>query len=340
MLAALRQNLTLKIISLMVSVFMYVYVQADRNPIVSRLMIAAIRTLNQPEGLEVETAQQQVEVNVTGPKMLMDHLKDSSVKALVDLRGVHSTESKPALVRINFICSTLPTEEAGKLTFESTSRSISVQLFPQVRRMMLVTPLYTQEPPAGFQYGKPELHPNRVTLTGRSERINRVEHLVVNASPNEAGAVIDGDFPIIPQDSQSRFVDNVTIIPDSVHVSVPLIELPSSRIVTVSAAILDLPLPPYKLVSVSVAPNHVKIEGKPAKVNHLFTLNTEEISVKEFTENREVEASLTAIPDVVFRDMDGHVINRVKVRITISKSAAPIVSIPTNSSATQKSVTP
>ncbi len=320
MLATIRQNLTLKIISILVSIFMYIYVQADRNPMVTRLVIAAVHPINQPEGLEVEASQQQVEVNVTGPKALLDHLKDSSIRAIADLKGIQSADKKSALVRINFSCSTLPAQENAKLTYDSPIRSVNFQLFDQKRRDMLVTPLYTQAPPSGFQYGKPELHPARVTVFGRGDRLSRVEQLVVNASPTEAGEVIEGDFPISPRDTQNRFVDGVTISPDTVHVSVPLTELPSSRIVTVSAGVVDLPLPPYKLISVSVTPSQVKIEGKPAKINQIFTLLTEDISIRELTETKEFDASLISLPDINFRDVDGHPLNRVKVKITIGKS--------------------
>jgi YbbR domain-containing protein len=334
MLSSLRQNLFLKIFSLIAAITLYIYVQGERNPTVTRILIATLQVANVAAGVEVVPEREQVEVTVTGPRQIVERVQDSDIRATLDLSDPKIMTLKNTLVRLNLRLQNLPPEMASQISLDSPTRVVKVDIYPQKKTQLRVYPRYPKDPPAGFRYGSPRVLPEFVTVTGREDRINRIERLIVNASPPETGASIEGEFLVLARDSNDKPVDNVTIQPPSVRVSVQLLEEPYSKIVTVSPNISDLPLPPYKLAGVRVEPNQVKLVGRPNQLNQVFTIATEEISVRDLSdskETRDILVNLSHSPDIIVRDLNDRPISQVKVTVTIRRVSAPATPTPPTS---------
>lgn len=319
---SLRQNLFLKIVSLVIAILIYVFVQSERNPTITRPMIATVIYEKIAPGLELVNAKQQVDVTVTGPKQLVDSLKDTDIRAMADMSKFQNDAVKNPLVRLRFEIVNLPAERKREISIDSLMPTVPVEVYPQEKRFMEVVAKYPQNPPAGYHYGRADVRPSRVQVIGRADRLNTVKRLIAIASPPEAGASIDDDFKVSARDADDNPVPNVRIEPDTVHIAVPLLSEPSEKIVTVSPSIPDQPQPPYRLVNVTVMPNKIKIVGKLERIAPIFTLQTEDIPARALTENQEFEASLTIPNDIKVRDLDGHEITHVTVRLSISKASS------------------
>src|SRR5579884_3901565 len=287
MLHRLRENLLLKIISLVASVLLWFYVQVERPPSLMRTVFARVVPQGAPPNVDIQNLPQQLPVSVVGPVASVERLKNGDIQALVDLHNVRSDQPGPAN--------------------------------PQQQRQMAVVPLYPKEPPAGFHYGRPEVRPRVVTITGRADRLNQVDRLVVLAAPPEFGAPIEGDFPVHARDGDNDVVDGVKVEPEKVHVAVPLIEEPSAKIVTISPTIIDQPEPPYVLKSITVRPNQIKLTGRPERLNQLFTVPTEDIPTRNLTGDQKIEANLNIPPDVTAFDLEGRRLTRVTVSVEVRK---------------------
>src|SRR5882762_8493290 len=77
----LRQNLLLKIIALATSILLYIFVQQERNPTFSRQLLAPVVYVNKPSNVEISNETSQVEVQVTGPRAIVEQIKDGEIKA-------------------------------------------------------------------------------------------------------------------------------------------------------------------------------------------------------------------------------------------------------------------
>jgi YbbR domain-containing protein len=317
----LRENLLLKTISLLAAIFLYVYVEAERNPTITHTLIAPIIRLNPPPDLDIESDQQRLEISVTGPRAIVDRLKDNDIHAQADLQSVKANPSRLASVRLTYSLPTLPSDMTQQLIFDPPTPMYRVHVYQQQTRRMPVEAFYPKEPLQGFHYGHAQVTPQRVTVSGREDRVKSVARLVINAEPSETNATIDGDFDVSARDSDNNTVEGVKLEPDTVHLRVPLVEELPARIVTVSPSIQDLPMPPYTLVNVMVLPNKVKIAGRPERLDKIFTVSTEDISVRDMTQDQELEANLIKPPDIDLRDLSGNPIQRVKVRLFIRKPA-------------------
>lgn len=320
---SLRNNLFLKIISLLASIVLYVYVQGERNPIVNRGFIANIVQENVPPDMEIETPQQQVEVSITGPRQIVDRLTNANIRASVDLRNLTGSKPTNMLVSLKFKFTNLPPDQIRELTIEPAQKTLRVQAYPQQIREIAVRAEYPRDPPAGFRYGPAEINPARVKVSGRADLLDRIVRIIANASPSDTGGVIAGDFPISARDSDNKPVDNVQIEPDSVHVNVPLVvELPS-KIVFVSPIVSEQPLAPYRLVSATPTPDRLKITARPGRIEQVSLLQTEDISARDLTETQNLTVNLMIPPDIEVRDLEGHPVKQVKVRLVIRKVTSP-----------------
>ena len=317
----LRQNLSLKLVSLAAALLLYVYVQQERNPTVPRTLLADVVFKNLPTGYEINPDTPRITVSVTGPRPSVERLKDGDIKAYADV-GNLSSNQPASPVRLTY---ELP-KSTPDVQIDSQSDFVKVQIFKQKTRKLRVEPIYRKEAPAGLRYGEPTVHPSQVTFRGREDHVNSRRQNLAIASSTEPKASIDGDFSLVPWDADNNIVEGITIEPDTVHVTVPQLLEPSEKTVMVSVTIADQTTPPYHTTGPVAVPQSVKIIGSPERVKTVNQVETEPVYIHDLTSSQSIRVSLIARPDVQVRDLQGNPITHVTVTIPISKSpAAPPV---------------
>ncbi len=322
----IRRNFWYKFISLATAVMLYFYVQAERNPNVSRAFTTPVVIEHKPDSVEVQTDTLKAKVNVTGPRSILDLLKEGDLRISADFAGtpVDKVASQKLHCRYDLIGSAL--EHRAELSFDPPEPvRLPVMVFPQKTIQMSVSVHYLREAPTGFRYNAAEVKPSKIKVTGRLDRVERIERLVVNAVGGESGASIEGDFMVTARDSNNNPVEEVTLSPATVHVTIPLVVEPYSKIVSVSPDIYGSPLAGYALDYVQTTPIQVRVVGTPAQVTRISTLLTEKIPIKGRMEDLETDA-LLLIPDgIVVRTLEDKPVQKVHVRVSLKRLSTPVV---------------
>lgn len=326
----LRHNFLLKMIALIAAVMLHLFVQAERNPSQTRAVLAQIVIENLPPNTDVKNEGQTL-VNVTGPRAVMERLKDPEIHAVADLTGIKAKNDEGQMVSVRFTAPNLPSGTV--LQFDPPTRRVKMQIFQPETRALPVEVNFPQEPTAGYEYGKPEVKPGRIKVRGMPDAVRKVDALRVVAIPAEPGGSIEGEFPVLARDDKDKSIDGVTLEPNMVQVTVPLVARPPKKIVPISPKVMDLPLLPYRLEEIRVTPNQVQIVGRPERLRQIGTLETEEVSVRDMTETRTIEVELIKPPDVSVQDMNGKSIAKVRVQFVIRRSIPP--DTPTESNASK-----
>ncbi len=315
--ALLRHNFLLKMISLTAAIMLHLFVQAERNPSLTRGILAQVIIENLPPNTDVKN-EGQIMVNVMGQRSIVEHLKDSDIHAIADLSGIKANNDEGQMVRVRFVALNVP--PGTVLIYDPPTRAVKMQIFQPETRQMTVEANFPQEPAAGFDYSKPEVHPNRVKVRGMPDTVRKVDSLIVIATPAEPGGTIDGMFPVLARDEKDKPIEGITIEPSMVKVTVPLVARPPIKIVPISPNVIDLPTLPYRLEEVRVTPNQVRIIGRPERLNQIGTLETEAISVRDMTETRTVEVGLQKPVDASVHDANGKPITKVRVQLVIRRA--------------------
>src|SRR5205823_5586475 len=131
-------------------------------------------------------------------------LKDGDIKALADFADIQVGDTKRP-VRLQF----KKPDKAPNITIDPSLRSIKVQFYSQKTRQVEVKANYNKEAPPGLRYGTPEIRPHLVKVKGRDDRVNRVDQVVVNATPTEPMTSIEGDFAVSARDSDNNPIEGV-----------------------------------------------------------------------------------------------------------------------------------
>ena len=319
----LRQNIGLKLFSLLASVLLFYYVQQERDPTVARALVATVVLTKKPPNVDVQSDAQQIGITITGRKSVVDRLKDGDVQAVADLTGVASHGTTTQVIRLAYQLPAWLHSRPTDLSIDPPVATIRIQVYPPRVRTMLVRVQFPSDPPAGFRYGPYRATPQRVTIAGRADRVDRIEQLVVYAEPSEPGAQIDGDFAVTPRDIDNDPVENVALSPPSVRVVVPLVAEPYSKTVPVSPNIIDLPTPPYHLAGLAVTPPTVKISGRPEVLDTIFTIPTMPVALHNETATRSISVGLAAPPDVTVLDLTGKPVHSVILNATVAAVTTP-----------------
>jgi len=325
--AQLRQNFWLKLVSLIASVLLYVFVQADHNPVVTRPFVADIVREHLASDIEAEWAPRQITVNATGPRSILDRIKDSDVHAYADFqnRTVDTIQKVPIPLRIEV--SRLPAEMVKQLVLEPNQPILLCQLYPQSTHSLTVS-VMPKAAPTGFHYERLTARPSLVEISGREDRVQEVARLRVSVVADTEGK-IDGQYAVSAQDKDGKRVEGISLSPASVRVQVSLIADPPAKYATISPDISTLPLPPYSLVEYDAVPGRVKIIGTLQQLDNIFTIQTEKISLRDMKESGTIEVDLLLPDNVTAQDLQGNAVVRVKVHITMHKTPVASVSPPT-----------
>ena len=215
----------------------------------------------------------------------------------------------------------LTPDQMARLNIEQTGSSFKFRLIANVTRPKAVT-INLKPSPTGYRYGKPTFDPSEVTLSGREDQADMVERVSVSYTINEDGK-IKGMFPVFARDHDGNVIESVKLLPSFVHVYVPITADAPAKFVTVSANITDYPKPPYTFVTYDVEPNQIKISGSGDAVNHLFTLRTHKISLRNETKSRDITIGLNVPDGLKVQDNNGDPIDTVRVHVVIHKTAVP-----------------
>jgi YbbR domain-containing protein len=332
----MRRNFFLKWLSLCTAVLLYFYVQQERNPTITRQFLVPVIFEGQSADISVETDQPQFKVAVTGPQPVLELMKDSDIRIVGDLRNVPTDTINSQKVRLHYDVR-LSHEMQLLLSYDPWPLPrLDVQVYPQRSKDLAVDAHYPQEPRVGYHYGPASIRPARVHVTGRIDRVKRVTQIVADASSLEHGGGIDNEFPLSARDANNNPVEGITLDVTRAHVTVPILEDPYSRILSISPIFNDQPPPGFRIAHVTAEPNQVKATGRPEIIDTLSTVSTEEIDVHEMTGSQVLLVPLVMPRGVTLKDAAGNPVTRVTVHITVEKQGGTVPSNPGQSGSQQQ----
>ena len=326
--ARLSQNMRLKVVSLVAAVALYVFVQNEHNPTLTREFSAEIQYQHVPPNAEVDSSQRRVTYYLSAPRALLDSIKDSDLRAVANFANRPLSVSKvQTLTQLTLQIPKLTPEQINQISIDPSGAAFRFRLIGFVKRDKSVSvPLKT--PPSGSHYGKSLLQPAEVTLAGREDRVDMVDKVTLDYKTGDDGK-IKGVFPVVLHDHDDAAIEGVTVTPPMVSVTVPLLPDALSKLVTVSADIKDSPAPPFNTYFCHVEPTQVKITGSGEAFNRTFTLQTDEISLRSETQSRDMSVNLVVPDGITVHDAQGNAIKKVNVHIVIlHNTATPPVKTP------------
>src|SRR5215207_192201 len=237
---------------------------------------------------------QTVEVTLRAPHSVWNLLtaQENSVRALLDLSGFSAGEHT---VNVQIMVTERPYQIvlANPTTVTVDLESIATQTFPLVLSL-------SGQPAAGYQAGDATKDITEVAISGPESLVQGAARARVLVNLDGMRESIDESLPIQVVDEQNNIIQGLTINPESVGVTVPIIHLGGFREVAVKVIVQGQVSAGYRLENINVFPPVITVfASDPKLVNDIpGVVETQPLDLQDRREDISTRLSL-ALPEKI-----------------------------------------
>ncbi len=333
MLSKVGRNLRTFLWSLLLAlaVWLAAVTAADPDEVHAYPTPVRVEVIGQDPGLVINgSLPQHVELTLRAPQSVWDQLtaRTDSVRAILDLSGLSAGEHR---VDIQIQVSARPV----RIVSASPSFAL-VALEPLITRTLPLQSSVSGVPAIGYQPGDLTVSPQQVVLAGPQSVITRVSRVQVVVNITGIRETFDETLPIQALDANNVPITDLTIQPDSAHVTLPVTRQGGFRDLAVKVIVRGQVANGYRLDSISVSPPVVTVySSNPDLVNALpGVVETQPLDLSEAKDNVTLRVPLnlpggvSAVGDQTVVIQAG--ISPIQSSLTISGQTVEITGLPSN----------
>ena len=265
MMALLRRNWEYKLLSLVLSILLYIIASTQRNPSRTSSLTVQPEITGLPQDLAIKVVPRSEQVTLTGTSEELERVRKSGLKATINATGAKPGKS---FLPVSYV---LPEAVKGRVSVEAPPM-LEVELEARTQKDVDVRVLFENQPPPGFEYEAPRAQPARVTVTGLASEVERVERVVALLNNTGSSGAVDREVPVVAQDDKQQVISSVALQPAKVRVSLTLRQAPATKTVVLSAELFGEPAAGVHLSSYQFVPSTVIVRGEPAVLSQLSAL--------------------------------------------------------------------
>jgi len=286
----LSNNTTLKIVSVVLSIMFWFYVMGDINPeLTTTIDNISVDLLNVEElsqsGLEmIGQKDYSVQVEIKGRRNDIYKVTSDNIKISADVMGFKSgINSVPLEISV-------PT---GVKLMDFTPKQIKIELDRIVQKQKPVEIIKTNRHLDGFMTNAPTVEIEEVLVSGPESFVNNVEKVIGEIDVGGLTEPVSQNVPLRAVDAEGNEVVGVSIGQAYTKVYLNVYRFESIPIVATLSGQVD---ENYKVVSASVIPETIQLEGDTKTIEATESIKTEAIDITGLTESIEVDVSIV-MPD-------------------------------------------
>ncbi len=215
----------------------------------------AVNLFGQDPGLILSNFQtQQVHITLLAPQSVWAQLNqgNGSVTAVADITGLGpGTHTVPVTAHITNIS---PVE-----ILKVDPATINVTLEQNLSRTLPFSLIINGEPATGFELGTASFDPSSINISGPKSLVQQVYKVTASINVTQAQADIHQTVSVQAVDINNTVVNNLTLTPNQVAVSIPVTQLGGYKNVVVKIVTKGLVANGYRTTNISVIPANVTV---------------------------------------------------------------------------------
>ncbi|MDK2981154.1 MAG: hypothetical protein PWQ55_1501 [Chloroflexota bacterium] len=194
-------------------------------------------------------------------------------------------------------------------------REVEVRLEQLYTKDLGITLVQPSSPAIGYEAGSPRLSADTATVSGPSSQVEKVAEIRATLDISQAKENIDRDLELQALDDNGLPVDNVTISPEKVNVTMAISQRGGYRNVSVKVVTSGQIASGYRLTNISSNPLVVTVySSDPELVNNLpGYIETQPLNLTDAQEDLQVSLPL-AVPSGI------SVVGESTIKVTVSIS--------------------
>lgn len=313
MIGLLRRNWEYKLLSLVLSILLFVIASAQRNPSRTSTMTVVPEVIGVPAELAVKTPPRAEQLTLTGPIEDLELVRKQGLQLKVNARG--SGAGRNALP----VSYELPPSVRGRVSVE-TPPMLEVELEARIERSVPVRVLFENQPPPGFEYETPRATPEQVTITGLASDVAQVERVIALLDNAGSSGAVRREVPVVAQNHNQQVISQVSLKPNRVQVELLLRQAPAAKTLVLSATFTGEPTPGVRLSGYQFSPSTVVVRGEPLTLSKLSSLSVS-VPLAGLVGNETRTIALKPPPGTVFAGAR-------EARLTLRTERSPVTPTP------------
>ena len=299
--------------SLALAFFVWMIATLDSNPISERTFASIpIRVEYDPGLVITEQRTTAATVRVRAPESTLEQLGPDDIQVVANL-----SQLGPGEHVVN-----LEASVSRRARPDTAPRRISITLEAAQEKLIPVEAVVNDALPRGFeiQGGSPQLETSQVLVSGPQSLVEQVTTARVVLNLSQRRNPFTDELRLLPVNVDGETVENVTIEPTTIQVTVPVQARSDIRQVSVTPNILANTLPAgYALTSIEYNPQVILISGPPDALESApGTVFTGPIDLTDRTSSFQVSATVQLPNERLFVLGDQ--------TVNVSVSIAPLLS--------------
>ena len=243
------------------SVWIAAVTAADPDEVRAFPTPVSIEVVGQDPGLVIAgNVPKELRLTIRAPQSVWNELTASpeGVRAILDLSGLHAGEHR--------LSPQIQIDARPARIVTVNPSSVQVKLEPLVSQTFSLQTSLSGQPAVGYQAGDLKLDPREVLVSGPESHVSLVTRARVAVSISGIRESIDQDYLVEALDQNNAPVEGVTVSPNEVHVSLPVVRQGGFRDMAVKVDTRGQPAPGYRLDSISVFPPVVTVYSANAEL--------------------------------------------------------------------------
>jgi len=302
-----KRNLPPKIIAILFSLLLWVYVMSAINPrITSDISNVPIQLINLDEvrqqGLVIVGDEDyNISARLNGRRDEVQRITRKEIVAKADLKGYRvGTNNIPVEVFVD-----------GQVDVEFSPKFITVELEEIVKRQKNVEIVIEGNPADGFIIGDLEFKPTVVWVEGPESTVNQVNKVVGKLEVEKEMSNVTQSLKLIPVTSRGVEVAKVNIQTQFADVALTIDQL---KKVNVTPRVTFNPAAGYAITNTYFEPESIFIKGQKTDISNVVSIYSESRTVNNVTENMDLNIPLELPEGIGVLDSSS-----IKVKVVVDK---------------------
>ena len=272
---SLFNNWGLKIVSLIVAIFLWLFVTNYQDPetvlTVNNVPVKLLHTeAVKSEGkiyIVLDDSDTIPVVTINAPRSIVDKLEADNVIATADLEDMNPDYTVPITITTNKYSDSIS-------NISGSIRSVSLSVEDEARAIFPIETTVAGSAADGYQMGQVAMDQNQVRVTGPKSEVERVKSagVIVDISDSDRTVSTNAEIHLYDEDGRDIDIDkNLTLNIDKVMVRVEVLPL---KVVPIKIAVSGKPVEGYRMTGeTAVEPGQVMVAGKKSTLEALSAIS-------------------------------------------------------------------
>ena len=278
----LLKNIDIKLLSLFLSLILWVYVASGENPIIENYIDVSLSVINLKDDLVIKEIPENISIGIKGTKDILSNLSSDKITGIINLSeinesGIYKIKVETEAPQRVEIIRIIPSE-------------IKIEVEKISTKNMEVTYSLIGVPEKGYSLaGAPEFESSNIKVTGAQSKLDTIKQVIcpIDISGISEDTVLK--IKVKPVDVNDDEIIGLQIEPEIMEVSISITRGYLEKTLIIKPRIIGKPAPGYYISQILVNPDKISIYGNYSKINDLEFLETIPIDVNGITKTLAVK---------------------------------------------------